>query len=85
MGEEQCFGWALKQIKAEKMVYRKGWNGILNGGVQYLKLQVPDENSKMNTPYIYLTAGPKDHPHGLVPWVATQNDLLATDWEVKAP
>ena len=42
----------------------------------YLTLQIPDEHSKMKQPYIYIT------PVGgqLVPWVASQADLLATDW-----
>lgn len=66
------FGEALKQLKAGKTVARKGWNGP----GQLLTLQVPDANSKMSLPYIYIqTVQAK-----LVPWVASQTDMLATDW-----
>jgi len=44
----------------------------------YLELQIPDKNSKMTLPYIYLntTCG------NLVPWLASQTDILSDDWEV---
>ena len=66
------FGWALECLKANGQVYRTGWNG--KG--QVLKLQTPDENSKMTLPYIYIKTVQGD----LVPWLASQTDLLATDW-----
>ncbi len=78
---ENNFGWALGLLKENKNVFRKGWNGIINGDTQYLALQIPDENSKMNTPYIYITTGRQGSPHSLVPWIASQTDVLATDWE----
>jgi len=43
-----------------------------------LKLQVPDEHSKMQQPYIYMS--PTSMGGGLVPWVASQPDILAEDW-----
>lgn len=70
--EEHNFGWALAQLKAGKVVTRDGWNG--KG--QFLQLQVPDEHSKMKRPYIFIS--PIDGQ--LVPWVASQTDLLANDW-----
>lgn len=42
----------------------------------YITLQKPDENSKMTQPYIYLKL-PDDK---IVPWVASQSDLLEDDW-----
>lgn len=66
------FGEALKQLKAGVKVYRKGWNGKN----MYLELQVPDEYSKMTLPYIYMYTADKN----LVPWLASQTDVLATDW-----
>jgi hypothetical protein len=45
----------------------------------WLKLQEPDANSKMTRPYIYMSTVDQD----LVPWVASQTDLLADDWEVE--
>lgn len=66
------FSEALKQLKAGRKVYRKGWNGKR----QYLLLQVPDEGSKMTLPYIYICTVQKD----FVPWFASQSDMLAEDW-----
>ena len=66
------FGAALSHLKAGSRVTRKGWNG--KG--QFLELQVPDENSKMTLPYIFITTVQGDR----VPWLASQTDLLATDW-----
>lgn len=66
------FGEALNLLKQGKSVTRENWNG--HG--QYLKLQTPDENSKMRRPYIYISPVDGD----LVPWVASQSDLLSDDW-----
>lgn len=70
MGES--FGWAIKQLRNGSKVYREGWNG--KG--MWLELQVPDENSKMMRPYIFMS--PVDGK--LVPWVASQTDVLGEDW-----
>lgn len=67
------FGWALDSLWAGKRVFRAGWNG--QG--MYLALQTPDAGSKMTAPYIYIRTPKND----LVPWVASQTDLLADDWD----
>ena len=67
------FGQALQELKAGNRVQRKGWNG--KG--QWLGLQIPDEVSKMSLPYIYICTVQGD----LVPWLASQTDLLAEDWQ----
>jgi hypothetical protein len=66
------FGRALYRLRAGKRVSREGWNGPN----QYLELQVPDAGSKMTLPYIYIRTVQGD----LVPWLASQTDLLAEDW-----
>jgi len=43
----------------------------------WLALQTPDVNSKMSLPYVYMKRA-DDH---LVPWLCSQTDLLAQDWE----
>lgn len=48
---------------------------------------VPDEHSKMTSPYIYIdTTGLRsnnpDAPRSCVPWLASQTDMLAEDWEI---
>ena len=68
------FSWALHMLHADKKLARHGWNGAN----QYIALQRPDENSKMRKPYIYIS--PVDGE--LVPWLASQTDLLATDWQI---
>jgi hypothetical protein len=44
----------------------------------WLALQFPDAHSKMTLPYIYMRTAQGD----LVPWLASQTDMLALDWEV---
>lgn len=66
------FGVALNRLKAGERQQRDGWNG--KG--MYVELQVPDEHSKMTLPYIYMKTAQGD----LVPWLASQTDLLSEDW-----
>lgn len=68
----QSFGTALSILKIGRKVAREGWNG--KG--QFIALQTPDENSKMNLPYLYISTVEGK----LVPWLASQTDLLASDW-----
>ena len=68
------FGWAIEQLKLGKKVARKGWNG--KG--MFLGLQIPDEHSKMNLPYIYMSTVTGQ----LVPWLASQTDMLSEDWDL---
>lgn len=68
-------GWAIEQMRNGSRVCRKGWNGPN----QWLALQMPDAHSKMNLPYIYISTVQGQ----LVPWLASQTDILATDWEIK--
>lgn len=81
MTELFCFGTALGLLKSGCKVARDGWNG--KG--MWLLLQVPDEHSKMTLPYIYIEypVGHPAYPNGSrVPWLASQTDLLATDWRL---
>lgn len=68
------FGQALRALQEGHRLARAGWNG--RG--QFIELQVPDEHSKMQRPYIYIS--PVDG--ALVPWLASQSDMLAQDWQV---
>jgi hypothetical protein len=66
-------GWAVKQLWNGDRVCRSGWNGKS----MWLELQRPDEHSKMTLPYVFISTPQGD----LVPWVCSQTDLLANDWE----
>lgn len=67
-------GGAIRAMRDGKKVTRAGWNG--KG--MWLALQVPDEHSKMGLPYVYMHTVQEK----LVPWLCSQTDLLATDWEI---
>ena len=67
-------GSAVASLHAGQRVVRSGWNG--KG--MWLRLQVPDAHSKMTLPYVYIHTVQGD----LVPWLCSQTDLLAADWEV---
>lgn len=71
---EVDFGIALSLLKRGMRVQREGWNG--KG--MYLELQEPGELSKMTLPYIYILTADAQ----LVPWLASQTDLLAEDWKL---
>jgi hypothetical protein len=68
------FGDALRALKAGQYVTRAGWNGKN----MWLGLQRPDAHSKMSLPYIYMCTAQGD----LVPWLASQSDMLADDWQL---
>ncbi len=72
--ENLNFSEILFQIKAGKMCTRRGWNGP----GMYVQIQIPDDNSKMGLPYIYISTVDAK----LVPWVASHTDLMAEDWYV---
>ena len=44
------FGEAIQALKNKQIARRKGWNGK---GI-FIELQVPDEFSKMSSPYIFI-------------------------------
>jgi len=68
------FSEALMLLREGKKITRRGWNG--KG--QYIALQEPNENSKMTLPYVYISTVDGK----LVPWLASQTDILAEDWDV---
>ena len=73
--EAMNFGQAIQEMKLHQIrVSRAGWNG--RG--MWLELQVPDKNSKMTLPYIFMVTVQGDR----VPWLASQTDVLAEDWQV---
>lgn len=75
------FGHAIEAAKKGLKIARAGWNGK---GI-FVALQAPDAHSKMTSPYLYInTIGLKTDntlaPKSLVPWLASQTDMLSDDW-----
>ena len=68
------FGEALHELKCGRCMARSGWNG--KG--MWIELQRPDNTSFMTLPYIYMSTADGN----LVPWLASQTDLLANDWSL---
>lgn len=66
------FGQALTVLKGRGAVARKGWNGPN----MWIKLQTSGMDNMMSLSYIYMSTVQGD----LVPWLASQTDLLAEDW-----
>lgn len=67
-------GDAVIAMERAERVRRRGWNG--KG--MWLGLQRPDTKSKMTEPYVYMRTA----SGGLIPWLCSQADLLADDWEI---
>lgn len=77
---QNSFSTALEAVKSGKGIQRLGWNG---NGLK-VKAQFPDENSKMNLPYLYIEYPPdaKTTPGARCPWLASQTDIMAEDWGI---
>jgi Protein of unknown function (DUF2829) len=69
------FGQALELLRnGESKLFRRNWN---HKGM-YIQAQLPDENSKMTEPYIFIAPCSQMK----LPWVASQADIFAEDWEL---
>lgn len=64
-------GYAIEHMRMGRSVRLPHWQPDVK-----LQLQVPDANSKMTAPYIYV-----ESRFGRVPWVCTQIELLSDAWE----
>lgn len=67
------FQWALTELKAGREVSRAGWNGK---GMS-LRTHWPEPGGRTTLPYIAMKTVTGD----IVPWLASQSDLLGEDWE----
>lgn len=79
------FGYALERLNAGQRIARRGWNGK---GMWLSLVKAEDWKSDSylhwplntefeNAPWI----GMKTADNKFVPWLASQTDILATDWE----
>ena len=81
------FGEAIEALKKGRKVCRKGWNG--KG--MYLRLVHNDkysldvesfEDLKILSIELISWVGMKTADNKFVPWLASQTDILAEDWEI---
>lgn len=77
------FGLAIEAMRKGLNVRRKGWNGK---GI-FIGIIEPTQLTKLSSPFIYidttgLITNNPDAPKSRVPWLASQTDMLALDWEL---
>jgi hypothetical protein len=80
------FGLALELAKQGYSIARRGWN---DKGLK-VSMQIPTELSKMTLPYLYIQylstpasdSAPNSYINAKVPWLASQTDILSSDWYV---
>lgn len=80
------FGWALVRLQSGERVQRKGWNGkgmwlarVTHGEWSASGSGKFDEYPHL--PFILM----KTADNCVVPWLASQTDVLALDWQVVVP
>ena len=80
--KEMNFGQAIEAMKAGKKVARAGWNGKgmwLRLVKNTWAINFEDDGCQFeNFPYIVM----KTVDEKIVPWLASQTDMLAEDWTV---
>lgn len=90
--KEGTFGWAIEQLKDGARVQRIGWNGKgmflfrvgnwkaepENVGNGYMRAPDGAAERLPKLPFIAM----KTATNEVVPWLASQTDVLATDWQL---
>jgi hypothetical protein len=83
-------GWAVKEMQDGRRVRRAGWNGkgmwlcIVPASSWYL-YNLPAIHTKENEPHTRgqcSWVGMKTATEEFIPWLCSQTDLLAIDWEL---
>lgn len=66
------FGEAFEQVKKGAGMRLSHWSGDV-----IIRVQYPNEDSKMTAPYLYV-----ESRYGMVPWKETMIELFSEDWKV---
>ena len=78
----QDIGWAVKQMHTGSRVRRAGWNGkgmwlaLVAEGAAMIPQKISDGYDVM------AFVAMKTADNKFVPWLCSQTDLLAIDWEI---
>ena len=89
-GDGFSFGIAVSHLKAGKAVTRKGWNGkgmflyYVSADSYPAKTDIAKNAIGDMVPYRDYIAM-KTVNNEVVPWVASQSDILVDDWEIAQP
>lgn len=67
-------GGALNYLRTGRFLARAGWNGKN----MFIGMRWPQFGSDVTEPYVYMRTA----QGGLIPWLCSQADLLASDWAV---
>ena len=82
------FGWAIQKLKARERVARAGWNGngmwlaLIPADQWGLGSCVAFDDGRVDAPRYPAWIGIRTADNTFVPWLASQTDMLAEDWEV---
>ena len=85
-GYVMTFGMAIEALKKGLSVSRKGWNGkgmwlfIIQGSNDIAKLHGYGFGEMLNEPTFRDAIFMKTVDNQLVPWTASQTDMLSEDW-----
>lgn len=87
MSENLNFGAAIEALKAGKAVARTGWNGkgmflfLVKGGDMASSVKYGFGQYEGEPEWISFIAM-KTADNKLVPWLVSQTDVLAEDWQI---
>jgi len=73
------FGLAIEALKKGYKVARTGWNGK---GMWLKYMNGKNGELPRGSKYLLPFIGMKTSDDGFVPWLASQTDILAEDWEI---
>lgn len=82
------FGLAIEALKKGKTVHRSGWNGkgmylfLIQGSNDIAKLHGYGFGEYLNEPTFRDAIFMRTVDNQLVPWTASQTDILAEDWKI---
>ncbi len=78
----ETFGWAVKQLQNGSKVARSGWNGkgmfLFYVADWHFTGHPAAEGGYDYLPFVAM----KTADNKVVPWLASQTDILAIDWSV---
>lgn len=81
-------GIAISALKAGLKVQRKGWNGkdmwlaLIPGDQWGLGVGVPFDDGHVDSPKKMPWLGLRTASNTFIPWNASQEDVLAEDWQL---